>query len=360
MHEVNYEWGREAGRHARLTRALWRRPSRIFVHTETERQAFIDAFDVPADRVRLIGHGDNFVRRTAVTRDEARALLGIDPDRFAFLSIGFIQPHKGFDRAVRAFADLGLEGCRFDVVGSLRVEEPAYVAYLTELRRVVDATPNAHLHTGYVSDEAFDQWLVAVDCLVLPYRHIWSSGVLERAALYDTPVIVTAVGGIESQAPPGTIVISDDLELRAAMRRVAGADEPIASHDEVSWDADQLSDQTAVAAAVHRAAMAERGRAPRRFSDLEALAGQSLRAAHADTSSRQRGDAPSREAFDTLPHLIHPVPRGRSAVGSLGKRLAQRLTYWEVQPIIDHVNRLQDAVRDSLDHRAEGPEDAGR
>src|SRR3546814_3813969 len=52
---------------------------------------------------------------------------------------------------------------------------------------------------GYVSDEEFDRWLVAADCLVLPYREIWSSSVIERAGIYGVPVIATDVGGLAAQ-----------------------------------------------------------------------------------------------------------------------------------------------------------------
>lgn len=45
-----------------------------------------------------------------------------------------------------------------------------------ELRALVAATPGAMLREGYLSDETFDVWLVAADLVVLPYRHIWSSG----------------------------------------------------------------------------------------------------------------------------------------------------------------------------------------
>src|SRR5439155_595594 len=131
-------------------------------------------------------------------------------------SIGFIQPHKGFDRAVRAFAanGLGARGCRLDVVGSVRLEEPDFLAHLSELERLAESTPGVRLHTTYVSDEAFDRWIVASDVLVLPYRHIWSSGVLERAALYDRPVIITRVGGLEAQAAGRASV------LKAVVRRL--------------------------------------------------------------------------------------------------------------------------------------------
>ena len=47
--------------------------------------------------------------------------------------IGFIQPHKGFDRAVRAFTGLADHGCELHVVGSIRVDDADFASYLGEL-----------------------------------------------------------------------------------------------------------------------------------------------------------------------------------------------------------------------------------
>ena len=70
------------------------------------------------------------------------------------------------------------------------------------------------------SDEAFDRWIVTADTIVLPYRHIWSSSVAERARLLDRPVIATRIGGLEDQlAGHGyATLVDDNNELAAAMR----------------------------------------------------------------------------------------------------------------------------------------------
>ena len=86
---------------------MWRAVPRIVVHTEAERTSFRDAFGVPRQRVALADHGADFVRHTLADRLAARESLGIGPDVVTFLSIGFIQPHKGFDRAVRGLAKRG-------------------------------------------------------------------------------------------------------------------------------------------------------------------------------------------------------------------------------------------------------------
>lgn len=229
VHEVDYRWGHGSRPDAVAVRAMFRAVDSIVVHTEKEADDFTAAFGVDRTRVVVTAHGADFVRRVQATRDEARTALGIPTDEFMFLGIGFIQPHKGFDRAVAAFRGMPA-GHRVDIVGSVRVEEPAFVRHVDELRELCDQTPGAHLHAGYLSDDDFDRWIVAADVVVLPYRSIWSSGVLERALLYDRPVIATRVGGLDAQAAGRagvTIIEDDDRALAAVMRSAASlADRP--------------------------------------------------------------------------------------------------------------------------------------
>jgi hypothetical protein len=124
---------------------------------------------------------------------------------------------------------------------------------------MVAATPGAHLHLGYVSDARFDEWIVASDVVVCPYRLIWSSGVLERARLYERPVIATRVGGLADQAGPGTVIVENDRELAAAMWRAAGA--PTEGHAGPGVWADEPGelDRDSVMDIVRRRAAARRG-----------------------------------------------------------------------------------------------------
>jgi glycosyltransferase involved in cell wall biosynthesis len=338
VHEVNHDWGCEPGRHASLMRMLWRSAAAISVHTEEEKHRFVDAFGVDADKVSVVEHGGSFVTRTALDREGARGRLGIAADETMFLSIGFIQPHKGFDRAVRAFAALDAPGTRLDVVGSVRVEDPAFVAYLGELRALVAATPGAHLHEGYVGDERFDEWIVACDFVVLPYRYIWSSGVLERARLYGRPVIATRVGGLEHQATGGAAVLVDDDDgLAAAMRRLAGLADP------------ERPPSTPWTSTAGRGPDAERVQA-----EVRARAGASGDAGRdpapgVEPDGMAAGVAPPREEawspFDSVGGVVLPPATAGNPAARLVKRLVRKLTAWELQPLADSINELTAAGR---------------
>jgi hypothetical protein len=70
----------------------------------------------------------------------------------------------------------------------------------------------------YVTDELFDTWLMASDCVIVPYREIWSSGVAARAKLFNKPIIASNVGGLKDQLGGKDIIFNDDEELRIIIK----------------------------------------------------------------------------------------------------------------------------------------------
>lgn len=346
VHEVDHSRGRRVNLAAAAERLLWRTPDRIVVHTEVERVDLAHGFGIPRRRIEVEAHGGHFKKQVEVSRAEARAELGLPADDFMFLAIGFIQPHKGFDRAIRAFAGLDGAGCRLDVVGSVRVEEPDYLAHLEDLRRLTGAVPGTHLHEEYVSDADFDRWVVAADAVVLPYRMIWSSGVLERAALYDRPVIATRVGGLADQAGdrPGITIVDDDAGLAAAMREAVGVTTLAAGEPSRTWSEVDVTDRESVMAAVRQRARDRRG----------GVEGVALVAPPGHSAMEvARASAPLRR----LSPLALPPARSGKLSASVLKRLVRRLTAWQLEPVVSQLNRLQDATVQAVEGLAAGSPD---
>src|SRR6266545_3885402 len=315
VHEIDYRIGRRRGPDGIAARRLWRRVDRVVLHTEMERRDFIEAFGVRPERTAVVAHGAHFVRRTSMTRQDARRSLGIPDGELVFLAIGFIQPHKGFDRAVRAFDGLGAHGCSLHVVGSVRVDEPEYLAYLTELRELVAATPGAHLHDQYVSDELFDRWLVA------------------------------GGGGGRSQqagARPG-ITLVDEADLAAAMWRVrdrAGGPVPAPVEAWPAGGGEQLRER------VQRQVVARAAR--RRGAPAPAGVGGRGGGAAATTAAGW-ASLPLRR----LPPLGLPAPTSARPGVSLVKRLLRRATAWQVDPLVAQVNALREVTIQALERSAQ-------
>jgi glycosyltransferase involved in cell wall biosynthesis len=321
VHEIDYRSSRVRGA---MRRVALRRAGSIVVHTEDERRQCLEAFRLPPASVRLVEHGSSFTPRTTLSRADARAELGVPADGAVFVSIGFVQPHKGFDRAVRAFARLERApdggGARLYVVGDTRLDEPAWVQYTDELQDLVERTPGAEMRRGYVSDEHFDLWIAAADRVVLPYRHIWSSSVVERAGLLGTPTIVTSVGGLGQQAAgEHDVVVEDDQGLAEAMAAAAGVALRPAVRDDV---VDRAELQARIASAAIPAPPV-----PRAAVDRD----RSLAVRRLSTTPRAE-------------------PRSANPVNARLKRVAQKAVRWMVDPVADHVDTTVRAVSADLEH----------
>jgi len=350
VHEADYA-GNHTGPDSVATRAMWRAASRIVVHTETERTAFHHAYGLPLSRISVVPHGGDFAMRTGMGRAEARERLHIPDHEVMFLSIGFIQPHKGFDRAVRAFAELGPVGgeARLDIVGSVRVEEPQYMAHLDELRSLAAATPGVHLHVGFAGDDEFDTWIVASDCVVLPYRYIWSSSVLERAALYERPVIASRVGGLQDQVRGDGVLVSSDEELLSAMRQflaargISAAPPPPAA---APWPSSTAATRSEIEREIAARAAVER----------------ELFGAHGNGAAASASRSPDAHAASAavrrLPRLHVAAPDSPRPGATFVKKVIRRLTQWELDPIVRQVNALQRATAESLERSAQAQQNA--
>jgi len=222
VHEVIYPEGRFAPLLRAVGHRVWGLADLLIVHTERERRDFAAAFSISENRIRVVSQGEHLVRRADADQATARTLLDLPAAPVLLLAIGFLQPNKGFDRAILAFSELQSEQARLYVVGSMWREDPTSVSHVAELRRLVDDTPGVELREGYLGDEDFDRWIVAADALVLPYRRGWSSNVMERGLLYDRPVIMTRVGGMAEQGTDraNVVLVDDDHELRDALSHI--------------------------------------------------------------------------------------------------------------------------------------------
>jgi len=365
LHEVDHRWVNPSDPSARATKFLFRSAERITVHVPEHHALMVDRFGVRPDRVSHVDHGADFVRRVGNDQAGARASLGLPETEHIFLCIGFVQPHKGFDRAVLAFRGIDERAASLYVVGSVRVDNPVAAAHVDELGRLARQVPGVHLHLGFVSDEEFDRWIVAADTVVLPYRHIWSSSVAERAALYGRAVIATRVGGLAGQlaAVPGATVVEDNVELAAAMRRAAGLAE---AHAEIrtddggvaaagagdragkvaasggTWAFHGSVDRSAVLDEIRRRAEAARG---------SAAASMSAAATAADGADIDLVELPSAPMAPLRRLGLVPPPQPVSARPGVStvKKLIRRLIAWELDPLRDQLGRLQIATLEAVE-----------
>ncbi len=345
IHEIEYGPLEQNRFERRAARLALDQAARVTVHTEAERTELNRILGL-GRRVEIVDHGRDF--QPAVVRDkrEARAELGLPVDEITFVSIGFLQHHKGFDVGVEAM-DSVQAPAHLHIVGSARVDHPEILGYVDELTMACARQPKTTLHRRFVSDVEFDLWLQAADAVVLPYREIWSSGVIERARLFGVPIVASDLAPLRDQAPEGTVFVTDGGELAAVLESLAresagdtaggvtghpSADAPSnePALDLRSWDIDLDSpSRDAVQAQVSSRA---------RAAEIAAV-GEAI--------NEPRGRRPV-DPLLALGHLHRPQPNSARPGVAPVKRLIERLIGWQVDPLADRLEDLQRATVEAV------------
>lgn len=177
----------------------------LFVHTEKMKQELQVEFAVNASKVSVIPFGINStVPNTALTSAEARQHLEMASFHKTILFFGNIAPYKGLEYLVEAMVILAdaLPDCRLVIAGRPKGSE-AYWRALAEHVVSLGLQERIVQRIEYVPDAETEVYFKAADVLVLPYTHVFQSGVLFLAYNFGLPVIATDVGSLKEEIVEG-------------------------------------------------------------------------------------------------------------------------------------------------------------
>lgn len=193
--------------------------SKIWVHTESEKQNFLKTFGTHfASKMEVIPHHRFFTPKFNGSKEDARRQIGIDLNKRVFLSIGFWIKTKGFEDAIEAISKLDASQNHLYVVGSLREDKDPALRYRKLLQERSKGLMHVTLIETHLSDEDFDRWIQAADAVVLPYTFIWSSGVAARCQVMRTPVLSRNHANLLDQLGSHARFFNNTEELRTLMQ----------------------------------------------------------------------------------------------------------------------------------------------
>lgn len=153
-------------------------------------------YDVPDDKVFFVPHPSyegwyaNVGDKTA-----ARLDLGLEPNEFAFVQFGALQPYKGVLELVGAFRSLKqrypLQRFRLIVAGN-----PADKEYVGQILDAIAYEPDIRLIQSAMQEKEIQTLFNAADVLVAPYVKTLNSGVSLLAATFKKPLVAPNVAGV--------------------------------------------------------------------------------------------------------------------------------------------------------------------
>lgn len=222
--------GRDSAANRLTLRTQYRLADAIIVHAPAMAAQLRSDFGVPAGAILTVPFPINdSVPVTGLTREGARAKLGLRPDDRVLLFFGQIRPNKGLEYLVRGLRILIREDPRYRllIAGAPRRDAVGYLQSVREEIRNAGLGDSVVEHATYVTDEETEAYFKAADALVLPYRDVSQSGVLFLGFAFGLPAIATAVGGMPDAVVEGRNGAlcnpEDPASIAAAVRRCLAA-----------------------------------------------------------------------------------------------------------------------------------------
>ena len=197
----------------------------VIVHTQKMKEELCSLFQVLPEKVVVIPHGiNNRIPRRGFSQKEARGKLGIESNAHAILFFGQIDEYKGVKKLIDAAASLVKKD---PFVTLLIAGKPKRQAeYIAKIKmQAVKKLPkeNVLLRFEFIPIEEVETYFAAADCLVLPYKRIYQSGVIFLAYRFGLPIIATDVGSFREDVIDGVtgfICKPDDGEDMAEKLRM--------------------------------------------------------------------------------------------------------------------------------------------
>jgi D-inositol-3-phosphate glycosyltransferase len=177
----------------------------IFVHTGGMKADLLSDFGIPESKVSVIPFGiNNTVPNTSLSSAEAKRRLGIGNTDKTMLFFGNIAPYKGLGYLTAAFAELSTRDRRYRLIIAGRVKGSQH--YWNKIQQTLERDgvgDRVIARIEYVPDEETEVYFKAADVLVLPYTHVFQSGVLFLGYSFGLPAIAADVGNLKEEIIEG-------------------------------------------------------------------------------------------------------------------------------------------------------------
>ena len=144
---------------------------------------------------------DNFGK--AIEKTKAKELLGLDVNTNYILFFGIIRDYKGLDLLLDAFSklDYKAKNLKLLVAGEYYSNEAQYQGQIKSLGLENDVV----VVNQFIKDSEVGRYFCAVDMISQPYKNATQSGVTQIAYHFETPILVTNVGGLPEMVPHGKV-----------------------------------------------------------------------------------------------------------------------------------------------------------
>ncbi len=152
-----------------------------------------------------------------VNKSDAIEKLGLDPTYRYCLFFGFVRKYKGLHLLLDSFAKLDRQALKLKLIvaGEFYEDATPYHQQIQELQLTEDVI----LKSDFIPNNQVGLYFCASDIVVQTYITATQSGVTQIAYFYNTPMLVTNVGGLAELVPNNVVGMvceknSDEISAR--------------------------------------------------------------------------------------------------------------------------------------------------
>ena len=178
----------------------------ILVHTEQMKRELLADFGVAERKTSVIPFGiNNTSPMTATTTGEARERLRLSSSDKTAIFFGQIAPYKGLEYLIDAFNEVAKRDERYRLIIAGKVKQgQRNIGTRFGSKIATSNTQNQIIERiEHIPDEEVELYFKAADVLIVPYVHIFQSGVPFLAYSFGLPVIATDVGSLREDIVEG-------------------------------------------------------------------------------------------------------------------------------------------------------------
>jgi len=164
----------------------------VIVHGKNAREIVAERFLIKRSKIAVIPHA-NFIGLYPETssRGSARDGFKLSPEKKVVLFLGHIRPYKGVENLIRAFNSVADPKAVLLVAG-----RPLDDDYQERIERLTAGNPRVKFLPGYVADDRIQEFMLAADVVVFPYKEILTSGSVLLAMSFGKACIAPKLGCI--------------------------------------------------------------------------------------------------------------------------------------------------------------------
>ena len=202
-----------------IMKKMYGRADVLLAHTESLKKELVELFSLSPDKIYVVPHGYFALLPSPLDVSSLKNKYEVPHDKKILLFFGNIRENKGLDILFRAMEELKKDYFLL-ITGQVAGASEIPSGYYRGLMKEYNISDSVSWIDKYISDEETAGFFKMSDAVILPYKRSFhaQSGILNLAAGFDRPCVVSDVGGLAELVRDYNMGVVVDPEDADALR----------------------------------------------------------------------------------------------------------------------------------------------